>query len=494
MAEKTKIAWCHHTFNPWIGCSRVAEGCKFCYAENLMDTRYHRVKWGPDGTRSRTKTWNQPPKWNRDATARGEKDKVFCASLADVFEDRDELTPWREEMFQLIDKCQNLHWLLLTKRPQNIINMWPKDGKYRENIWLGTSVALQKNVNEYVAPLIETKHLCKYLFLSVEPQIGPVDLAEYLFPKPQVNWCIFGGESKQGTEEPRPYDMDWARFNIKQCREAGVACFVKQFGSNVYDKGVRKYFINDHAENTLEWPADLRVRECPETYACRLASDITLMEGKNMSLERQYKEKNLIERLFPQLQMAQWGEVNINDVACDALKLIGPLLEPGQNPFLKAEICEQWKNFVHKLMKVDYSWGGYMEDRSVVWAGHYHEPGATVHCGVDYYVPTGTKIHMPVKAKLVKSEYDLDRNGGWGGKLIFQWEKGYIILAHLKEIVSDEKEYQAGEVVGIVAEPEINGGWSPHLHVQCCNKTDVDGYCRRYNEMEKDFPDPVEEL
>ena len=124
MAENTKIQWCHHTWNPWIGCTKVNEGCQNCYAENLMDTRYHRVQWGPNGTRSRTKTWRDPLKWNRAAKQAGEKRKVFCASLADVFEDRPELVPWRSEMFDVIDQCQNLYFLLLTKRPENIQRLW----------------------------------------------------------------------------------------------------------------------------------------------------------------------------------------------------------------------------------------------------------------------------------------------------------------------------------------------------------------------------------
>lgn len=266
MAEKTKIAWTDATFNPWIGCTKVAEGCKFCYAEQLMDHRHHRVEWGDKGTRSRTKTWNDPVKWNRQAGEQGEKRKVFCASLADVFENRQELEPWRVDLFQLIDKCPNLHWLLLTKRPENIIKMWPKDGKKRENVWLGTSIALQKNVEEYVPALLQTRHLCQFLFLSVEPQIGQVDLSKYLFPAPLVDWVILGGESKQGPEEPRLYDMAWARYSIDQCRQAGVACFLKQFGSNVYNNGERIYFKDSHGGDISEWPAEMRVRECPETY------------------------------------------------------------------------------------------------------------------------------------------------------------------------------------------------------------------------------------
>lgn len=236
-----------------------------------MANRYHRVEWGPSGTRVRTKTWGDPIKWNKRAIETGIKEKVFCASLADVFEDKAELVPWRSDLFKLIDKCQDLHWLLLTKRPENIIGMWP-DKIRRENVWLGTSIALQKNVDEYIPALLQTKHLCQYLFLSVEPQIGQIDLKNYLFPTPLVDWVILGGESKQGKEEPRPYDIEWARFSIEQCQLAGVPCFLKQFGSNVYDNGVKVSFKDSHGGDPIEWPADMLVRECPESYFKRLAA------------------------------------------------------------------------------------------------------------------------------------------------------------------------------------------------------------------------------
>lgn len=262
MAENTKIAWCDHTFNSWLGCTKVSEACRFCYAENLMDHRYHRVKWGPTGTRVKTKTWGDPPKWNKQAIANNTIYKVFCCSLADVFEERDELIPWRQELFELIDKCQNLSFLLLTKRPQCILSMWPDD-KRRDNIWLGTSIAWQKDTEEFIEPLLNTKHLCKYLFLSVEPQIGKVDLAKWIN---ELDWVISGGESKQGEEEPRPYHVEWARFLRDQCRDARKAFFLKQLGYNPYMNGHRLNLKDRHGGDTKEWPADLLVRECPESY------------------------------------------------------------------------------------------------------------------------------------------------------------------------------------------------------------------------------------
>jgi protein gp37 len=178
MAENTKIQWCDHTFNPWIGCTKVAEGCKFCYAEELMANRYKKVKWGPLGTRVRTKTWGDPVRWNKQADKEGVRKKVFCASLADVFEDRDELIPWRKDLFKLMDDTPNLDWLLLTKRPENIGLMWPLDGDRRMNVWLGTSISTQIELEEAAKPLIALKDLCAFTFLSLEPQIEAIDCAQ----------------------------------------------------------------------------------------------------------------------------------------------------------------------------------------------------------------------------------------------------------------------------------------------------------------------------
>jgi protein gp37 len=278
MAENTKIQWTDHTFNPWMGCAKVSEGCQNCYAEALMDTRYGRVQWGPNGTRVRTKTWNDPPRWDRQARAAGEKRKVFCASLADVFEDRPDLKPWRSDLFKLIDRCPNLYWLLLTKRPENVRRLW--EGPNRENCWLGTSIANQKNADEFIPRLLSCRGLGPVLFLSIEPQIGRVDLSRFLFPVPVVDWVIVGGESRQGGGEPREFNLCWAREIVRQCQEATVPCFVKQMGSRPYDLDelepdsvghrpigrVPLRLADAHGGDWNEWPEDLRVRQCPEGF------------------------------------------------------------------------------------------------------------------------------------------------------------------------------------------------------------------------------------
>jgi protein gp37 len=281
--ENSKIQWTDHTFNPWIGCAKVHAGCTHCYAEELMATRYGRVEWGKDGTRARTKTWGDPIRWDRAAAAAGVRAKVFCASLADVFELRAELAPWRADLFRLIDRTPNLDWLLLTKRPENVASMWhsltyvdesgnewgeskPTAVRFkRENVWLGTSPCNQETADKAIPSLLESRDLAKVLFLSAEPLIGPVDLSAYLpsFRDPQrsfVDWVIVGGESGHGA---RPCAKEWVRSLVNQCEAAGVACFVKQLGLQPTIGGIGCDLGSKKGDDPAKWPADLRVREFP---------------------------------------------------------------------------------------------------------------------------------------------------------------------------------------------------------------------------------------
>ena len=127
MAENSGIEWTHHTFNPWIGCTKVSAACDHCYAE-AWDKRFGGERWGPHAPRTRTKTWGNPVKWNRQAEEQGKRFRVFCASLADVFDNHRSIDPaWRRELWLLIESTPHLDWLLLTKRPQNIAKMLPSD-------------------------------------------------------------------------------------------------------------------------------------------------------------------------------------------------------------------------------------------------------------------------------------------------------------------------------------------------------------------------------
>lgn len=148
--ENSKIEWTTHTFNPWWGCVKVSAGCEHCYAETFSKRTGHSI-WGPAKTTSRRlftdKHWAEPLKWNETAQQAGERHRVFCASMADVFEDHPQVIDARQRLFELIDRTPYLDWLLLTKRPENIRRLWPfgwYDDQYTwPNIWLGTSVENQ---------------------------------------------------------------------------------------------------------------------------------------------------------------------------------------------------------------------------------------------------------------------------------------------------------------------------------------------------------------
>lgn len=243
MGENSKIEWTHHTFNPWLGCTKVSPACQHCYAESWAK-RTGIVKWGDSADRRRTTDayWRQPMKWNAAALTSGERRRVFCASLADVFEDRDELKPWRKELFDLIYATPMLDWLLLTKRPHNI-GVMLRDARvaayeFPPNVWLGTTV----ESDEYryrIDDLIENGGaLARVLFLSCEPLLGPLDLSanqrfqfEHGGHQPLIDdldWIICGGES---GGHARPMDPGWARSLRDQCVKARRAFHFKQWGS-----------------------------------------------------------------------------------------------------------------------------------------------------------------------------------------------------------------------------------------------------------------------
>jgi protein gp37 len=239
MGKQTEIAWTDSTFNPWIGCAKVSAGCANCYAETLMDKRMGRVEWGVNGTRVRTSDayWRQPLKWNREAWKIGRR-RVFCASLADVFEDRPELSPWRTDLFALINATPHLDWLLLTKRPENVIEMvvWDAPGcKLPDNVWLGTSVENQEQADKRIPLLLTIPASVR--FLSMEPLLGRVDFRKVPgFNRVDLNlrgwWVIVGGESGHNA---RPMHPEWARSIRDQCQAAGVPFFFKQWGEWHHD-------------------------------------------------------------------------------------------------------------------------------------------------------------------------------------------------------------------------------------------------------------------
>lgn len=303
MGVETKIQWTHHTFNPWRGCTKVSPGCTNCYAETLS----HRNPgvlgiWGDKGTRviASESMWREPPKWDREAREAGVRRRVFCASLADVFEDRRELIEPRERLWDLIERTPNLDWLLLTKRPENWRRCWPLvpvpghvsqnagDGKTWQkfpNIWMGASVEDQQRADERIPALLQIPAAVR--FLSVEPLLGPIDLGLHRVAMPKHReswptervrnfWVIAGGESGKGARE---CNLAWIRSIRDQCKEAGTAFFCKQLGSNCqgywldpnapgdaicYHSPDRGWKLGDPKGGDIDkFPHDLRIREFP---------------------------------------------------------------------------------------------------------------------------------------------------------------------------------------------------------------------------------------
>jgi protein gp37 len=243
-----------YSFNPWWGCVKVSPGCEHCYAETFSKRTGHSI-WGPAATTQRRtfgdRHWQEPLKWNADAVKAGERRRVFCASMADVFEDHPQLDAERARLWELVDKTPALDWLLLTKRPENVIDFvpgqWFTAHRWPSNVWIGTSVENQAMADKRIPHLINIPAPVR--FLSCEPLLGPVNLEPWLGGEyatgveyggyremaqepSEIQWVIVGGES---GPKARPMDAEWVRSLRDQCNGAGVAFHFKQWG------GVRKH-------------------------------------------------------------------------------------------------------------------------------------------------------------------------------------------------------------------------------------------------------------
>lgn len=257
MGEHSDIAWTDHTFNPWVGCTRVSPGCQNCYAEAL-DQRWAKGEhWGKNAPRRVTAdaNWRKPIRWNRDAEAAGRPALVFCASMADVFEDREDLRFPRLRLFELIDQTPNLIWLLLTKRPENVLGRgmvpgwWARNDEHTtsdvaravvdadllcpdtwsadditwpDNVWIGTTVEDQTRADERIPELLKIPAPVR--FLSCEPLLGPLDL-----DLTGIDWVIAGGESGSAA---RPMHPDW----VRDLRDACLDRTCPECGSRFEDR------------------------------------------------------------------------------------------------------------------------------------------------------------------------------------------------------------------------------------------------------------------
>jgi len=218
MAEQSAISWTDATFNPWIGCTRVSPACDFCYAARDNERRHWVSAWGAE--RRRTKTWGEPLKWNRKAALTGYRTRVFCASLADVFDNEvDQL--WRDDLWQLLRDTPNLRWMLLTKRIGNARKMLPRDWPF-PHVGLMSTLENQDVWDRDYRKLAETP--AAWHGVSAEPLLSAINIGD---AKP--DWLITGGES--GAHH-RFIDPNWVRSLRDQCAKNGVAFHHKQWGGN----------------------------------------------------------------------------------------------------------------------------------------------------------------------------------------------------------------------------------------------------------------------
>lgn len=267
MSEQTNIEWCDSTFNPWTGCTKVSPGCDNCYAEGWAK-RSGTVHWGPHAERRRTSVanWKQPLRWEREheafAAQHGRRRRVFCASLADVF---DNAVPaqWRLDLFRLIADTPHLDWLLVTKRIGNVAGMLAElatasggGSAPMPNIWLGITVVNQTEADRDIPKLLHVPAVVR--FLSCEPLIGPLDLGRehrttWLH---LLDWVIVGGES---GPKARPMHPQWPRDLRDQCAAAGTAFLFKQWG----EWAPRSAFCHSLADGTSFADLDPSARRWP---------------------------------------------------------------------------------------------------------------------------------------------------------------------------------------------------------------------------------------
>ena len=299
MGDKTKIEWCDATWSPIVGCTRVSEGCRFCYSERFM-ARFSGVpghkfegisNFTPAGphwsgiVRLSEKDLDQPLHWRKPK-------RIFVNSISDTFHEKVPDT-WLHKIFNAMIVANHHTYMILTKRPERMLEVTQQffDGKDREyiqqgvpkHIWLGVSCEDQKTADERIPLLLQTPAAVR--FISYEPALGPLSIRQWLhreemveqFPKQaiqRISWVICGGESGPGS---RLFDIQWARDLRDQCKAAGTPYFLKQLGTNPYD--LKKFCLMLKANiitgtcmklkarkggDWSEWPEDLRIREFPK--------------------------------------------------------------------------------------------------------------------------------------------------------------------------------------------------------------------------------------
>lgn len=300
--KKTGIQWTDSTWNPVRGCSIVSPGCSNCYAMKQA----HRFSGEGKPYEGLTKMTKGGPVWTGDVALVEERlddpehwrkpRRVFVNSMSDLFHEGvpDDyirrvfavMAMARSHVFQILTKRPERMCRLLQKGPDNIFGPHtaramndPDNSRWRwplPNVWLGVTAEDQTRFDERIAHLADTPAAVH--FLSCEPLLGPLDMMgpqkggwlPEAPPDPRgcrsfIDWVIVGGES---GPRARPCRVEWIRDVVRQCREAGVAVFVKQLGSHPVfgdeEEGAEVYVTDRKGGDPIEWPPDLRVREYPE--------------------------------------------------------------------------------------------------------------------------------------------------------------------------------------------------------------------------------------
>lgn len=221
MAEQSAISWTDATFNPWIGCTRISPACDHCYAARDNERRKWVSAWGAERKRTSVANWKNPLAWNRKAALTGKPLRVFCASLADVFDNQvpDE---WRTDLWALVRATPNLRWILLTKRIGNVLRMVPADWPFA-NAGIMATLANQEEWDRDFGKLVAVP--APWRGVSAEPLLSNIIM--HGATGENLHWMITGGES--GAVR-RSLDMNAVRSIRDQCEALGITFHHKQNG------------------------------------------------------------------------------------------------------------------------------------------------------------------------------------------------------------------------------------------------------------------------
>ncbi|WP_234734521.1 DUF5131 family protein [Tellurirhabdus bombi] len=275
----SKIQWTTFTWNPWTGCNHVSPACDYCYAERTIEGRFGRNF--KKVIRSTRPTFNKPQRLHKAITTDMPVDQrlVFTCSWSDFF--HKQADPYRAEAWEIIRKCPNLIFQILTKRPERIQQCLPEDwGEGWPNVWIGTTVENQDTVHR-IATLTQIPAVVR--FVSFEPLLGPVSIDDALWLYSQtsnqrmprigwdfwdkkghsgIDWAILGGESgnNEGKYLFRPMQMKWLEDLIRELTQESTAVFVKQLGTHLS----KELGLKDrHGGDMEEFPENLRIRQLP---------------------------------------------------------------------------------------------------------------------------------------------------------------------------------------------------------------------------------------